>query len=95
MIRSIQIILLFPLTLVDFPPNVELLYYFITFSCNSEMISSDLLRINQEKSEPYNDKFDDQGYESLYLMENESSSINNLNYVFIAAVILHIMSKLL
>jgi hypothetical protein len=38
MIRAIQIILLLPLTLVTIPPNVQLLYFFMTFNFNMQLI---------------------------------------------------------
>lgn len=43
MIKSIQIILMFPLTLVDIPPNVKLLYFFMTYNFNMDMLTIDYL----------------------------------------------------
>lgn len=69
MIKSIQIILLFPLTLVEIPPNVQLLYFFMTYNFNMELIPSDILSLNfldfgeysyDSITEHFNDKFDDQ-----------------------------------
>lgn len=41
MIKSIQIILMFPLTLVDIPANVQLLYFFMTYNFNMELVPLD------------------------------------------------------
>jgi hypothetical protein len=66
----------------------------MTFSCNAELISTDLTFIT-DKSEAYNDKFEDQGYTSLYMLENGKSSINNVNYILAMAVIVHILHRVL
>lgn len=39
-IKSLQIILLLPLTLVDIPPNVQLLYFFMNSNFNIEIVPS-------------------------------------------------------
>ena len=71
---------------MDIPPNVQLLYYFMTYNCNAELIPSGAALFMQDKAEPYNDKFDDQGYKSVYLLENGQSTVNNVNNVLLAGV---------
>ena len=68
MIKSIQIILMFPLTLIDIPANVQLIYYFMTYNCNLQLIPIDAYlftlldfgSLNDPNEIPFNDKFDDQ-----------------------------------
>ena len=38
LIKPLQIILLLPMTLADFPPNVQLLYYFMNSNFNVELV---------------------------------------------------------
>lgn len=42
-IKSLQIILLLPLTLVDIPPNVQLLYFFMNSNFNIQLVPSTTL----------------------------------------------------
>ena len=39
-IKSLQIILLLPMTTADFPANVQLLYYFMSSNFNIELVPS-------------------------------------------------------
>ena len=68
LIKTLQIILLLPLTLVDIPANVQLLYFFMTYNFNLEFLNLDALKFKfitiedtytQESDRVYNDKFDD------------------------------------
>ena len=60
MIRSLQIILFLPLTLVNMPPNVQLLYFFMTFNCNFQFlpIGHSFQMDYGGTSTPFNDQFD-------------------------------------
>lgn len=40
MIKALQIILMLPLTFVDIPPNVQLLYFFMNSNFNIQLIPS-------------------------------------------------------
>ena len=42
-IKSLQVILLLPLTLVDIPPNVQLLYFFMNSNFNIQLVPSSTL----------------------------------------------------
>ena len=66
MIRSLQIILFLPLTLVNMPPNVQLLYFFMTYNFNFYFIPLGSISLNmlsfgsKEAESPFNDQFDNQ-----------------------------------
>ena len=69
-IKSVQIILLYPLILVDIPPNVQLLYFFMNQNLNIQILPLDFLifkfldfesaNSSTAQSLAFNDKFDDQ-----------------------------------
>jgi hypothetical protein len=94
MIKSLQIILLFPLALVNIPPNVQLLYFFMTYSCNTELVPSDFDYV-EEASGPFNDKFEDQGYKSVFFLVNSASQFNNVNIVLLIGISIDLISKVL
>lgn len=103
MIKSIQIILMFPLTLVEIPANVQLLYFFMTYNFNMELVPLDSLSfqfMDFESSSypvqvPFNDKFEDQGFNSLYFLENGSSNVSNINVALLISFLAIAVHKLL
>lgn len=71
----------------------------MTYNCNAELFSSDSISLEAltylEKTDPYNDKFEDQGYYSIYILENAKPSINNINNMLILSLVIHLIHRML
>lgn len=91
-----QLIVLVPLTSVDIPANVQLLYYFINDNLNFQIIPIDLNRygifeFDASEDQGYTPQFADQGYTSLYLLQNVNENFMNLVLVIFLIALVRIL----
>jgi hypothetical protein len=75
LINSMQIIVMMPLISVEFPANVQLVYYFLSYNMNFQIIPLDLnaygiLEFNETADVSFTAQFGQQGYTSLHMLQN-------------------------
>jgi len=67
-------------------PSDALSFKFLDFGGNDDSSSSSW-GTSSSIDHPYNDKFDDQSFSSVYLLENSQSNISNINTMIIVTAL--------
>ena len=90
MIGSMQLIVLLPLIKVNIPGNVQLIYYFINYNMNFQIIPMDLESygiVSFSKKKAFSREYEEHGYPTKYVLANLGENIINL-FTFIGCLIL-------
>ena len=105
LISSMQFIVLLPLMSVRIPANVQLIYYFISYNMNWQIIPMDLeaygiLSFNEpeeEGADAYTREFEEQGYPYISMLQNLSENFMNVIstsvYTLIYLFVYHVVSR--
>jgi hypothetical protein len=100
MITSMQIIVLMPLLSVDIPQNIHLVYQFISGNMNFQMVPFDLEEMgifyfNETNDRSFSPYFQENGYESIYVLKNVNENFINLITVLLATSMFSMLDLLM